>query len=239
MNYKNKHKKVKIILGIFGLIIIPIFSIAYALEGDLKLMTFSQIAGRYHLRQYLVVWGLLLAIFIFLGFNYIFILTEMKNNFVRTALTMVCTMLLISVFVPFIPSMFPLIANIHNYMSYATVVFSIVFLYSFVLTLQKTDKRLYKLTMILLNIMILSMIIFYLFVGTSSLFQIEYSFVVSFFLFILLVFIEKSEVIDIEKVLGEKTSIKNLEFLEKKLNNLKEIEDNEREEPHTIIEHKE
>lgn len=204
MKYNSLHKKIKLFLGILGLVIIPIYSVMYAINGDPLLVTFSAVGGRYNKQPYLILWGILLSVFFFVSLSYLFIITRMENNKIKMSLTVGSVLLLVSVIVPFIPSMYPIISEIHNNLAYITAIFGIFVIYAFVLTLQKLDKKLYKRSLNLLNIVVLITVIIFLLVGSSSVFQIHYSVGVCFFLFLLIVMIERSNLIDIENVLKEK-----------------------------------
>ena len=214
MKYYKRHKLTKIIYGILGLIVIPIYAVLFSQigpNGDLILVTFSQIGSRYGGLEGLILWGIITSVFFFSFLHYLSIITKVKNILMEICIAIGCLSMLISVFLPFAPTMFPIASETHNFLAYLTAVSVCVSLLFFILAIKRIDLSIFHKSLILYLIILFIGITVYITVGVSSLFQIIL--VVSFcsFLFIELVIVEKSDKINIFEALEEYENTRNQE----------------------------
>ena len=197
MSGLKKHKFKKNIFGIIGLAVIPLHSFLLSLKGPfdnlwerLVLVTFSQIGARYGAIEELIIWGLLSAFYYFTIFDYLLFLSSTELPLIKLTLAFSGLSILIIVFLPFAPTMFPIASETHNTLSYvagvAIVLTLLIFVFFFILLVGVA---------VLLAMMMI--------IGVSSLFQIALSGFLCAFLFLELIFLEKSDKIDIfEKLRG-------------------------------------
>jgi hypothetical protein len=200
---RKKHKRRKIWFGIIGLIVIPLYSFLLSQNGpggDLILVTFSQIGSRYGAIEDLIIWGIISSFYYFIFLEYLFYLSESKSKFLRITLAFSCLSLLITVFLPFAPAMFPIASETHNTLAYITAISIVLTLFLYVFEFWKRDRKLFYLSFFLLLFIVTTIIMVLIFYGVSSLFQIVLSSSLCLFLFLQLCFLEKSKKIDIFKV---------------------------------------
>lgn len=206
MKYLRKHKRKKLLFGIIGLIVIPVYSYLlsqYGPGGNLILVTFSQIGSRYGAIENLIIWGLLSSFYYFLLLDYLFYLSGSKSKILRLTLAFSCLSLMFTVFLPFAPSMFPIASEVHNNLAYVTGVAIVLTLFLFVLTFWKRDRRLFYVSMAILLLVVGILVAALVIYGVSSLLQILLSSLLCFYLYLQLILLEKSDKINIYKVLQE------------------------------------
>jgi len=185
VDFKKRHLIYKIIFGIFGIIIIPSYAILFSQNGpggDLILVTFSQIGSRYGGIEGLIIWGIMSSLYYFLFLSYLFNLSGVDNIFLKAMLIITCLSLLITVFLPFAPSMYPVASLTHNRLAYITAIATIVTLFSYVFSLMNVNNQLFLKSIISLSISVTIILVVYLTYGVSSLFQIVLSTILCSFL---------------------------------------------------------
>ena len=93
MNGLKKHKIKKLIYGLIGLVIIPIYSYIFSLngpKGDLILVTFSQIGSRYGAIENLIIWGILSSFYYFSLIDYLMYLSDTEIPAIKVNLAFSC-----------------------------------------------------------------------------------------------------------------------------------------------------
>jgi len=206
VNGLKKHKIKKLIYGLIGLVIIPIYSYIFSLngpKGDLILVTFSQIGSRYGAIENLIIWGILSSFYYFSLIDYLMYLSDTEIPALKVTLAFSCLSLLITVFLPFAPTMFPFASETHNTFAYITGVAIVLTLFLYNFSFWKRDRDLFYKSFFLLIAVLLVLIIVLITAGVSSLFQIVLSSTLCLYMFLELVFLEKSKKIDIFRKLRE------------------------------------
>ena len=95
----KKHKRIKYILIILGLVIIPLYSIFFGANGDLFDMTFSQVGGRFDGKlESLIVWGGICSIYFYIMIDYMQMMIQKDNKLVTLLVGLGCICLMITVF---------------------------------------------------------------------------------------------------------------------------------------------
>ena len=130
---------------IIGLFIIPVYSILFGTNGDLILMTFSQVGGRIDGKlEALIIWGILCSIYFYYGIDYMLKLIKRENNHVTTILAIGCGSLILTVLLPFNTMMYPASSEIHNDLARVAIVLIIISVLMFIFELKKFDKTVFK-----------------------------------------------------------------------------------------------
>jgi len=213
MNCRKKHYYKKVVFGIFGILIIPAYGYLFALNGpggDLIIVTFSQIGSRYGAIESLIFWGIMTSLYYFLFLDYLFYLTGSKNIFLLFNLALSCLSILVTVFLPFAPTMFPVAAQTHNFLARVSAVSIVVTLFVFILVYLKIDKTIFYKSLALFIVVVAINVVVLLFFGISSLFQIVLTATLCPFLFCNLLFLEKSKRFDVFKVLEQAEETKKI-----------------------------
>ena len=208
MDYRKKHSLNKKIFAIVGLFI-PLYTLTFSYKGpygDLIIVTFSQIGARYGAIEQLIVWGIMTAIYYFSFLSYLFAMTGRNSLTLKALLSITCMTLLITVFLPYAPTMFKITSLVHNYLAYLTAASVVVLLLIFIIQLRKLDKKLFLKAMAAYLVSLGLVSYFLLYYGVSSLFQIVLSAVMCILLYTLLLFIESSKNIDFIENLYKKTA---------------------------------
>lgn len=199
MDLKKKHKMKKMFYGIFGLFI-PLYSLIFSQKGphgDLVLVTFSQIGARYGAIEQLIIWGIITSLYYFSFLSYLFDLSGSSSRVLRMLLSITCLTLLITVFLPYAPSMFPIVAATHNYLAYITATATVFTMSIFIISLYQIDEKLFYRSLIIFAIAVAILIYFLITFGVSSLFQIVLSFIMCSLMYVELILLEKSPKINI------------------------------------------
>lgn len=218
--YKKTKKRMFIVLGIFALIIIPTYTIIFAMAAD-NIFDFSLsfIGNSLGKKKQLIIWGISLAIFFFIFLGYLFKLTNMKNKRINRLLIGSCFLLVLTVFTPFLPEIYPTLAEFHNMFAVGSVLLTLVTLYAYVFTLKDIDTPLYRKTLLAINIVTLLNAIVYFLVGMSSAIEIAFVILVCGFLFLTLFRVYRSEKINVEGRIKEYTEQRELDKQNKKQSN--------------------
>lgn len=206
MDYRRKHLYKKVFFGLFGFIIIPVYSYLFALNGpggDLIIVTFSQIGSRYRAIESLIFWGIMLSLYYFFFLSYLYRLTKSKSVFFQINLALSCLSILLTVFLPFAPTMYPLAAKTHNFLARVSAVSCAVTLFVFVFAYLKIDRAVFVKTLILFLIILGANIAVLILYGISSLFQVVLSATFCPYLYLNLTFLERSRKYDIYAVLEQ------------------------------------
>lgn len=194
----KKHKRVKIFLMIVGMIIIPIYSILFGTNGDLKLMTFSQVGGRIDGKlELLIIWGILCSIYFYYGIEYMMKLIKSKSNIVSTLLSIGCGSLILTVLLPFNTMMYPASSEIHNNLARVAIVMILISVLMFIFEIKKFDRKVFKKCLITFIVSIVILVVAFIFYDVSSMFQIIFSTLMSYFIIIAFLLIERSDNIDL------------------------------------------
>lgn len=201
----KRHKRIKYILMVVGLLIIPVYSVFFGANGDLIDMTFSQVGGRIDGKlESLIIWGGLCSIYFYSIIEYMQMLLEKENKLVAWLVGLGCICLMITVFLPFNTMMYPVSSEIHNNLVRVAVVIIIIAVLYFVLNLKKVNKKTYTISLVTYLICILLLVGIFLKYHVSSVFQIAFVTVMSYFLIFEFVLIEKCPNVDIARALDEK-----------------------------------
>lgn len=201
MDIIKKHQKKKRLFGMAG-IFIPLFTLTFSYKGpygNLILVTFSQIGARYGAIEQLILWGIMTSIYYFMFLSYLFDLSGKSSFTLRSLLSITCMTLLITVFLPYAPTMFPITSKTHNYLAYITASSVVALLLLFIIKLLFIDKKLFIKSLIAYLTAIAIVVFVLIEFGVSSLFQIVLSAVMCILMFILLIFLENCDKIDIYK----------------------------------------
>ena len=199
MEILKKHRRKKLLFGIAG-IFIPLYTFSFSLKGpygDLILVTFSQIGARYGAIELLIAWGIMTAIYYFLFLSYLFDLSGMGSLTLKALLSITCMTLLITVFLPYAPTMFPITSKTHNLLAYITAASVVSLLFIFSIKLIKIDKILFLKSFLTYLVALVIILYVLLTFGVSSMFQIVLSAVMCILMFTLLIFLENSDKINI------------------------------------------
>jgi hypothetical protein len=173
------------------------------------LVTFSQIGARYGAFELLIIWGILTSLY-FMGFlSYLVSITKFNNLFMSLLIGFGGLSMLVTVFFPFAPSMFPITSNTHNTLAYVTAIATLFTLVVFVGSLLRVDKALFFKSLITLVVTIAICLSVLVAFGVSSLFQIVFSTLLCGLLFLILRFLEKSPFVDIPKALEDMDRSRN------------------------------
>lgn len=196
----KKHKIKKLLFGIIGLIFIPVISYLLSLngpKGDLILVTFSQIGSRYGAIENLIIWGIISSFYYFSIMEYLIFLSDTIVPGLKLFLSLSCLSLLITVFLPFAPSMFPIASETHNILAYITGVSIVTTLFIYIFSFWNRERGYFYKSFFLLIALVIILIIFLIAFGVSSLFQIILSCALCSYMYMELIFLEKSKIIDI------------------------------------------
>jgi len=210
MNGVQKHKRNKLIFLIGG-VFIPLFSFTFSNKGpygDLVLVTFSQIGARYGAIELLILWGIMTSSYYFFFLSYLLEISGEDSVVLKALLSITCMTLLITVFLPYAPTMFPITAQAHNYLAYVTCSSIVLLLLLFILKLKNIEKKLFLKSIITFLCCISILLFVLLYYGVSSLFQIVLTVTMCILMFLLLKYLETCKKIDIYKNL-EKNIINN------------------------------
>ncbi|MGD9605471.1 MAG: hypothetical protein AB7V00_04890 [Bacilli bacterium] len=204
--YQKRAKTYKLIFIIVGLVIVPLYALIfsqYGPGGDLILVTFSQIGARYGAMELLIIWGMLTSLYYLAFLSYLAVLTRFNNFIMNFLIGFGGLSMLVTVFLPFAPSMFPITSETHNFLAYVTAVSTLFSLVVFVGSLFRLDRLLFVKSAILLLIVVAACLTVLIVFGVSSLFQIVFSTLLCALLCLLLIFIEKSPNINISQALED------------------------------------
>lgn len=195
-DYNRRVRLATVIFGVFGLVIIPVYTVALASKANWLDYTLSIIGNSFgHLRS-LVTWGVLSASF-FLSFTiYLFRLTLYYNRRVVQLLRLSCVLLVLTVIIPFLPEDMPFWADVHNTFAMTSPILMMVVLYMFIFHLQKLDAAVYKKALTFLSIVVAISAALLFLVGISSLLEVAVSLLMCAFLFALLMWVRGSSKID-------------------------------------------
>lgn len=205
MDYRKKHRIKKLLFGVFGFIVIPVYGYLFALNGpggNLIIVTFSQIGSRYGAVESLIMWGILSAIYYFSFLDYLLFLTGYKNILLHINLALSCLSMVVTVFLPFAPTMFPLVSKTHNFLARVAAFSFLATILIFICAYLKKDKKVFFKAFMLFAAVLGVNIYVIINYGISSLFQIILSATFCPFLFFNLIFLERSSSFDIYSVLA-------------------------------------
>lgn len=203
----KKHKQVKIALIIIGLIIIPLYSILFGINGDLIDMTFSQVGGRIDGKlQGLIIWGAICSIYFYFAVEYMFMMLGKSNRLILGLVGLGCICLMITVFLPFNTMMYPISSEIHNNLVRVAVVIIILAIMFFVINLKNYDKKTFIISLVSYLICIVVILAIFLKYRVSSIFQIAFVTLMCIYLILQFALIEKSPSTDLLLSLNKKKS---------------------------------
>lgn len=201
----KKHKRIKYILIILGLVIIPLYSIFFGANGDLFDMTFSQVGGRFDGKlESLIVWGGICSIYFYIMIDYMQMMIQKDNKLVTLLVGLGCICLMITVFLPFNTMMYPVSSEIHNKLVRVAVFIIIIAVLLFVINLKDLNKKTFLSSLVIYLICILALVIIFLKFHVSSIFQIAFVTVMSYFLMLEFILIEKCPNTNLLKAISEK-----------------------------------
>lgn len=202
----SRHNRIKIFFIIIGLVIIPIYSYLFGNNGDLILMTFSQVGGRIDGKlEGLIIWGLICAVYFYSIIEYMLMMIKRKNYFVTGTLLIGCISLILTVYLPFNTVMYPASSEIHNNLARIAVAMIIISVLLFVFSLKKFDNKVFIKSIIAFGVSIILLILCFLRCGVSSIFQIVFASIMSYLSLIIFLFIEKSDKLDLNEAILLKT----------------------------------
>jgi hypothetical protein len=173
--YADRLRKASWIYGILSLVIIPIYTILFATKADLLKQNMSYIGGYMDGYRGLMVWGVASGLFYLAFTSYLFKLTRFANRRIRRMLFAACSMLVITVLLPFVPETWPRAATLHNLFAMLAPVIMIITMYVFVFYLGKCDHRIYRKALTFLNAMVLISALLMFALGASGLLEVLFS----------------------------------------------------------------
>jgi hypothetical protein len=145
----------------------------------------------------LVVWGVASGLFYLAFTSYLFKLTRFANKRIRRMLFAACSMLVITVLLPFVPETWPRAATLHNLFAMLAPVIMIITMYVFVFYLGKCDHRIYRKALTFLNAMVLISALLMFALGASGLLEVLFSVSMCVLLFSILIWLSRSEHLDL------------------------------------------
>jgi hypothetical protein len=198
--YKKRIRKAGVLYGLMALVVIPVYTVFFATQADLITKNMSYIGGYMGGYTRLLIWGIVSALF-YLGFSsYLFMLTRFSNARVRRMLLAACAMLVLTVALPFVPEVWPRMAQMHNTFAMLAPVIMVLVMYVFVFYLGKCDRAIYKKALFSLNSLVLVSAILMFFLGASGLLEVIFSVGMCVLLFLLLVWLSHSEQMDVVEI---------------------------------------
>lgn len=206
MDNRRSHTIKKKAFALFGLVV-PLYTLTFSYKGpfsSLTIVTFSQIGARYGAIDQLIIWGIMSSVYYFLFLSYLFDLSGNGGRGITLLLGINFLTLLVTVFLPFAPSMFPFMAKAHNFLAYITAASTVFSLLIYVIKLKNTDLYLFLISLTVFIAAISVVVTVLLVFGVSSLFQIVLSTVMCLLMFVFMIFLEKSKKIDIYENLENK-----------------------------------
>ncbi|MCK9471289.1 MAG: hypothetical protein WC006_04395 [Bacilli bacterium] len=201
MDLMKKHQIKKKLFALAG-ILIPLYTLTFSYKGpygDLILVTFSQIGARYGAIEQLILWGIMTSLYYFSFLSYLFAMSGKSSITLKALLSITCITLLVTVFLPYAPSMFKITSKFHNFLAYITAASVVALLLIFIIQLKPIDSKLFYKSLATYTLCLLIVLYFLLTYGVSSLFQIVLSAIMCILMFVLLLYIENSKKIDIYK----------------------------------------
>lgn len=167
----KKQKKASIWFAIMALIIIPSSSLRLAFKGPILDTTLSKLGGMGHYKE-LVIWGTIISSFFALSVLYFISFFNLKKKRTKVFLLISCILLELTVLVPFMPSVFPFLAKLHNLFAFSGIILLMITMYFFVISLSDINKVVYKRTLTTLNVIVVLSSLILLLLGISSFFEI-------------------------------------------------------------------
>jgi hypothetical protein len=204
--YIKRAHTYKLIFIIVGLIIVPLYAIVFSQfgpGGDLILVTFSQIGSRYGAMELLIIWGIMTSLYYIAFLSYLTVITKFDYLIMRFLIGFGGLSMLVTVFLPFAPSMFPIASETHNFLAYVTAVSTLFGLVVFTISLVRIDMALFLKTIITLFVVVAICLTILVKFGVSSLFQIVFSTLLCGMLCLNLFYIETCKNIDIVQALSD------------------------------------
>ncbi len=221
---KRRHLITKIILIVIGFVAIPLYSYFFGNNGDLFLMTFSQVGGRLDGKlEGLILWGFLCSVYFYFVFEYMQMMIEKSSMLVKLFLFAGVITLMVTVFLPFNTMMYPVSSEIHNNLARYAIFFILISIFLFVILLIKFDKKVFAWAISIFSVFVGGLIWCFLKYRVSSIFQIAFASSMSVLAMIIFFLIERSPKFDLYRAYGKK--YKN--FKENNLENSLERENEE------------
>lgn len=195
--YRRNFRWLTLLFGVFGVIIIPIYTIRFASNASLTESNMSIIGNSMDKLSEFILWGVLTVGFFMTAFSFLFLLTGFENKRANRLLRVACGLLILTVLIPFLPDQYPTLAFFHNLFAMAAPLIAIVVMLMFVLYLGQCDPSVFRKAIIFLVISVTISAALVLTTGTSGL--VEVVFVVSMcaLLFNILIWLLRSDKVDL------------------------------------------
>lgn len=207
-NYEKRQKKLTKIFGAFALIVIPIYTLLFALNGPLFETNLSEIGGFLGKEKGLIIWGTMSGVFFLIFLGFLFKLVGIKNKKMTRAVAIGCVMLLLAVIIPYSPEVFPFLSNLHTAMAFSATVLMVICIYYFIFAMKKLDSKIYNKALLYINIIVAITAIFFFLSGITSAVEITITIGMSILLFCCYLWLQKSEMFDslqeLKKIIDEK-----------------------------------
>lgn len=137
----NKKRHALGAYGAFAVGVVPLYTLAFACQGDLITSNLSQLGNRpgYHGR--FIFWGILCGVFFYILFNRVFAMAQYNGWIGRVLLAGACTSFLVCVLLPFVPEKYPRAAKWHNDLAMLASVLTALTTLILSLHLRRVDGR--------------------------------------------------------------------------------------------------
>lgn len=206
----KRQKEASKYFTIVAIILIPIVSLSLAFKGPIFDLTLSKVGARgdYSL---LVLWGTLITTFFFTSIMYLMNFYKIEDKKTKIFLLIACVMIEVTVAIPYLPQTLPVLSSLHNYFAYIGIFSLLISMYFLIMTLNKVSKRVFRITILYFNIIVIVSSIVLFNWGTSS------------FIEILMVILSSNLLYLVNFLLNKETVKRNTEILYKEKCEAKEI----------------
>lgn len=200
--YEKRAKTASRVFGFLSLVLIPIYTVRFATNESLIDSNMSLIGGAEKYKEF-VIWGILCVVFFQTFLNYLFMLTRYDNRLTRGLLHTACSLLLLTVFTPFVPDALPVAAMFHNVFAMSAALLTMVVILRLVLHLAKCDLRIHRkaLTFFVFSVGLSALLL--LVTGISGLLEVVFIVLMCQLLFAIKVWLYRSDKVDVLDSLAE------------------------------------
>lgn len=164
----KKRKKIIIIICALALLIIPVTGFSLAIKGPTFLKSLSRIAGDGKHFGHLFIFGNLVILFLVMSIFYLSNYHNLGNKKTNISFFVACCFLEITVLTPYMPLEYPILASIHNYAAYIAIFLLFVSLFAFIMTIPSSSMRIFKDSLLCLNIIFAICVLIWKTMGRTS-----------------------------------------------------------------------
>ena len=201
-NYKRRMHILLCVFGILSILIIPIFTLFLAINGNPFTTPLSTIGNRPGMRGLFLFWtATMSAYYSGLVFTLIILTKNTRAKLLRWLILVSTWILLVTNLVPFLPDRFPILARIHSNGAKISVLLLSFTLLFFTISFRNFYPKLFKKTLAFLICFLFGMLQLYLFFSSSWITEASSVVGSSIFLFTVLFWLYKENNFDAEDVL--------------------------------------